>query len=538
VLGPTDEIPPRMLGVKKLVSPVRYFDERLLRTLLWTSGRYVAPLAAVIARSHPPRVASEEESTDEPQPPAESSPSPQARSEILDGYRGSERLLEALADGSGSFLVRPAPEDEVAIVVELVRRCLAGGRRAVVAVPEARPIPATAAAVSAIDGVRTARMLAGDRRTRFRAWLDSRDAEVVVGTRPTVFAPVERLGLIVVCREGHPGHREDRLPYHHAREVAIERAEIDRATCVLLAVSPSAEASRSIANVIEPRSRRWPPVQVVAPRSPQLTKTVKQLRRGFVLSLVPGAGTAQICRNCGALAACARCGGRIRLAEGSLECVVCGAQGRCARCGSSDLAVRPGGRERVEEWVGRTSAVRLRKGTPSPSGEGCWIGGAESVRDVGTLDLDGVVILDASIAEARTGIEGRERVLTTMMEAVAWARPKGGAIVQARVPSDPLVQALVLGNPSRFNADESARRAAAGFPVGHPVFRVTGNPSLAERLSRLEPTTLLETTRDGSTVCLLALEPGRVEAFGRSVRQLATEGIVERVQADPQMEDR
>jgi len=37
---------------------------------------------------------------------------------------------------------------------------------------------------------------------------------------------------------------------------------------------------------------------------------------------------------------------------------------------------------------------------------------------------------------------------------------------------------------------------------------------------------------------LLALEPGRVEAFGRSVRQLATEGIVERVQADPQMEDR
>src|SRR5205823_11416549 len=60
VLGPTDDIPPRMLKVHKLVSPVRFFDERGLELLLWVSARYVAPLAAVIARSHPPRVASED----------------------------------------------------------------------------------------------------------------------------------------------------------------------------------------------------------------------------------------------------------------------------------------------------------------------------------------------------------------------------------------------------------------------------------------------------------------------------------------------
>ena len=60
VLGPTGDVPRRVLRVKKLVSPVRFFDGPMLQLLLWVSERYVAPLASVITRSHPPRVASEE----------------------------------------------------------------------------------------------------------------------------------------------------------------------------------------------------------------------------------------------------------------------------------------------------------------------------------------------------------------------------------------------------------------------------------------------------------------------------------------------
>ena len=66
VLGPTDDRPPRMLAVKKVVSPVRFFDERQLALFRWVGERYVAPLAAVIARAVPPRVASEEVERDLP----------------------------------------------------------------------------------------------------------------------------------------------------------------------------------------------------------------------------------------------------------------------------------------------------------------------------------------------------------------------------------------------------------------------------------------------------------------------------------------
>src|SRR5204862_321677 len=61
VLGPAQDVPGgRLLRVKKLRSRVRFFDPDMLGLLRWASERYLAPLASVIERSHPPRVAGEE----------------------------------------------------------------------------------------------------------------------------------------------------------------------------------------------------------------------------------------------------------------------------------------------------------------------------------------------------------------------------------------------------------------------------------------------------------------------------------------------
>ncbi len=60
VLEATRDVPARMLDVTKAVSPVRFFDADLLGLARWVSERYVAPLATVLGRMAPPRVASEE----------------------------------------------------------------------------------------------------------------------------------------------------------------------------------------------------------------------------------------------------------------------------------------------------------------------------------------------------------------------------------------------------------------------------------------------------------------------------------------------
>jgi primosomal protein N' len=107
--------------------------------------------------------------------------------------------------------------------------------------------------------------------------------------------------------------------------------------------------------------------------------------------------------------------------------------------------------------------------------------------------------------------------------------------VQSSHPADPAVQALVRGNPDRFLARERELRAAAGFPVGAPVFRVTGGRGLEEAIAEHRPLTSLVTARGDRTTCLVVLTPERAPDFGRSMRELAIRGMVERVEAEPHL---
>ena len=548
VLGPIDDLPKRMLVVKKVVSPVSFFDERRLALFRWVSERYVAPLASVIARAVPPRVASEEGGFDRADGGGDTTapgggPRPGA---VLPGYRGGGRCLEAVGRGDGAFVARPAPDDEQALAVDAVAACLDGGRRAIVLVPEAAPVPSTAAALLDAFGDRTALFLGGGKRSRYRTWLEIAAGrhEIVIGTRPAVFAPVDRLGLIYLARESHPAHREDRAPYYHGRDVALARSRLEGAVCVLAAACPSAEASALGLPAVEPAVRRWPPVEVVRPgpggRAPRLVKALATTRRGFVFSPLPGYGVAQVCRTCGEPAACASCGGMLRAAVGAVACIVCGAPGRCRSCGGTSFGLRRGGAEDVEEWAGRAAPVpvrRLSEHEPArlPTGDEILVGGPDDVRDLGSGDLDLVAILDADLADRRPGLAARERSLATWMEAVGWARPRGRAIVQASNPGDPLVQALVRGNPDRFHSDEMRRRREAGLPVGAAVFRVTGTADLETEVRPFDPSTLLVSVSAGRTVCLLALAPERVSELGRRLRELAAGGVVERVEAEPHL---
>lgn len=547
VLGPTRDVPSRVLAVRKAVSPVRFFDDEGLALARWMSARYVSPLAAVLARMTPPRVASEEVlPTAPPRPVAEAG---RSSSPALGDYADAAGLLASLRSpraGANAYLVRPAPDREARDAVELVGSCLRSGRRAIVIVPEAAPVPATAAAIVDVFGDRVALFLGGSKRSRFRMWLDVQAGayDVVVGTRPAVFAPLQTLGLVVVSRESHPAHREDRAPYYHVRDVALERARVAGAVGVLLAMAPSSEAAALGLAEVAPRRRSWPPVEVVRPgpegRAPRLMRALKTARRAFVFSPLAGYGIAAVCRSCGAPAKCAACHGLLRAESGAVTCVVCEAPGRCAGCGGRSFGIRRGGEERVEEWASRATPTPVhRLGAAErarlPRDGEVLVGGPDDVRDLGAGNLDLVAILDADLAERRPGLTARERALTTWMEAVAWAYPDGRAVVQATHTNDPAVQSLVQGNLARFHADEARRRAAAGFPVGCAVFRVAGTAASEEPLRALDPVTMLVTTLGEQTVCLLALDPERVPAFGDAIRTLAARDVVTRVEAEPHL---
>jgi len=562
VLGRTSDAPDRVLPVVKAVSPVRFFDSSLLELYRWMSERYVSPLAAVIGRSVPPRVAGEEmagvDGGDDqrggrvaPSAPSRRRRAPApvdtaVRPVLSDGYANGGRLLDAVRGGSGTFLVRTAPGEDAELAVECVGAALDAARTAIVIVPEVDPLPATVEAMLGAFAGEVAGFFGGDKRSRYRMWLDIARGRyrVVVGTRPGVFAPLPNLGLVYVAREHHARHREERAPYFHVREVAVTRARIAGAVCVLASVMPSLEALALSRVDVESKQRRWPPVEVVSPgfegRATRLVRAVQAARRAFLYEPVRGYGTARVCRACGEPASCAACGGSLRSERGSLRCVVCEAPGRCASCGSSDFGIARGGAERVQEWARGVAGVPVSHvgpgDRPRPPGDPeVLVGGLDAVKDFGEVGLDVVGILNADASLRRPGIASRERALSAWAEAAAWAWPRGRVIVQSSRPNDHAVQALVTGKPERFARIETPRRAEAGFPVGAPVFRVVGSADLEAELSRVPHLTLLASSLAEQTVCLLAVDPADVAQLGEHLRRLAHRGVVTRAEAEPHL---
>jgi len=509
----------------------------MLELLGWVRARYISPLATVIERAHPPRVVGEEGP--------------------VDGVaRAEERSPEHPAQPGVTTWLRPLPGGEATACVGTIETCVAAGNRAILLVPEAEPLPATARAVLEAFGDRAVSFLGGDARARYRTWLDIRMGayDVVVATRPGVFAPVRALGLIWISREVHPGHREDRAPYYHVREVAMARARLEGAACVLASLSPSVETAAAIEQGTIGVSRparsseraAAPLVETTPPegedRSPRLATLLKRARSAALVVSRRGYGVARVCRTCSEPAKCARCGGPIVAERGAAACRVCAAPGACANCGGGSFGIERGGAERVAQWAGHIATIPVRldagDGCAPPGAGSVLVGTAAAVKDVGAVHLDLVAILDPDRALARPGVHAAEQSLATWMEAAAWTGPRltgGRVLVQTRKAGHPAIQALVRWEPLPYLSGEGARRSEAGFPPGHPVYRIAGRGDLAGALRAAGAHTVLSTSAESGTLCLVAVPPDRLDGFRREVLKLVAEGDVERVEAEPQL---
>ena len=131
------------------------------------------------------------------------------------------------------------------VYFEAVKRTLEAGRQAVVLVPEIALTPATLARFEERFPGRVAVLHSQLTVRQHRlAWERVRrgEADIVVGSRSALFAPVRRPGLVILDEEHEPSYRQDNNPRYHAREVALWWGQLARAPIVLGSATPDVES--------------------------------------------------------------------------------------------------------------------------------------------------------------------------------------------------------------------------------------------------------------------------------------------------------
>ncbi len=161
-----------------------------------------------------------------------------AYDKIADGIRKESFVTYLLHGVTGS--------GKTQVYIEAIRTALELNKTAIVLVPEISLTPQTVHRFKAHFGEKVvslhSRMSIGE---RYDAWrmIRAKKYSVVIGPRSAIFAPLERLGLIVVDEEQEGSFKQfDQTPRYHARDVAIMRASFAGAAVVLGSATPSIES--------------------------------------------------------------------------------------------------------------------------------------------------------------------------------------------------------------------------------------------------------------------------------------------------------
>jgi len=444
-----------------------------------------------------------------------------------------EEILPALERGKGRFLLHGVTgSGKTEVFLHAVRRTLEMDKSAIILVPEIALTPQMVSwfrgRFGAVAAVLHSRLSPGE---RFDEWRRIRrgEARVVIGARSAVFAPAERLGLIVVDEEHESTYLSDHHPRYDAREVAESRCAREGAGLILASATPSilsfARARRGDYTLLEmPRrvkDRPLPEVTITDMRqelengnrsvlSRDLIRGLKEtLERGEQAMLLinrRGYHSFVSCRKCGYVVKCPNCDvsmtihvredGGESAGENLLRCHYCGKTlplpTRCPECGSAYIRYFGAGTQKVDAEV-----KRLFPGTPTARMDVDTTGGKDGHARIletfrsgrariltGTqmiakgLDFPQVTLVGVIAADMTLNLpdyRSRERTFQLLTQ-VAGRAGRGGrpgrVIIQTYKPEDPVIQLAARQDYRAFFEQEFARRRISLYPPFTALARV------------------------------------------------------------------
>src|SRR5579862_1467907 len=433
-----------------------------------------------------------------------------------------KRIEAALAAGeaSGFLLQGVTGSGKTEVYLRALQTALEMGRQAIVLVPEIALTPQTAERFQSRLGRERVAVLASDEAPGERAeiWRAIREGkiDVVVGARSALYAPLPRLGIIVVDEEHDSSYKSPAAPRYHARDAAIALARVTRSTIILGSATPCFESYTAAKQgelthlVLTKRATGQPMPEIavvdlnrenveqeryaIVSRmlNVELEKTLSRGEQAILFMNRRGFSTVNTCLRCGFTEKCDRCDIALTSHQGGkfLVCHYCNKMkpmsNTCSACGSPGLKLWGLGTERVEEVIRalfpdrKERIARMDSDTMKTSEKYAQVLGAfkEGKIDIliGTqmiakgLDFPSVTLVGVLLADTALHMpdfRNRERTFQLISQVAGRAGRSalgGRVIVQTYLPGDNSIKYAVAYDFESFYLEEMKERKAFGYP--------------------------------------------------------------------------
>lgn len=408
------------------------------------------------------------------------------------------------------------------VYLHAIQKALANKRTALMLVPEISLTPQMVRQVKQRFGsdvaVLHSGLSAGEKYDEWRR-IRRNEAQVVVGARSAIFAPLDNIGIIIIDEEHESSYKQEDNPRYHARNVALIRSKYHHCPVVLGSATPSlasrARAQKGLYQLIRLTKRAnqksLPEVNLIDLKqvrfaggqfdlSIDLVENIKEKlakkEQAILLLNRRGFANFMLCRDCGFVLKCPNCDISLTYHKNThqMQCHYCNHQEPipqfCPNCQSKQIRFLGTGTEKVQEelqeLIPQARILRMdvdttrRKGSYKKilesfeAGEADILLGTQMIAkglDFPNVTLVGVINADISLqVPAFNASEKTFDLLTQVSGRAGRAQKKGEVFIQTYNPDHYAIQLAQTQSYEEFYRKEMFIRRQGNYP---PFFYTT-----------------------------------------------------------------
>ncbi|WP_283096051.1 primosomal protein N' [Apilactobacillus xinyiensis] len=421
------------------------------------------------------------------------------------------------------------------VYLQTIQKALVNGKTALMLVPEISLTPQIVNRVKGRFGELVAVLHSGlSKGERYDEWrrINEGKAQVVVGARSAIFAPLKNIGVIIMDEEHDPSYKQDDNPRYQTREVAKWRGNYNNCPVVLGSATPSLEsrarASKKVYQLLKlPRrinNHKLPNVNVVDMReelakngqedfSEPLLSAIKQrlFKNEQVVLMLNRRGFSSfvMCRDCGFVLKCPNCDISLTLHMDtySMKCHYCGHEEPipkvCVNCKSRKIRYYGTGTQKAQKellkLIPEAKIIRMDVDTTRKKGahekllnrfgnnEANILLGTQMIAkglDFPNVTLVGVLNADTSLdlPDFRSS-ERTFQLLTQVSGRAGRAEKEGQVYIQTFNPDNYAIQLAKQQNYEKFYAREMHIRHEMNYPPYYFTIKITANGGQEQRVA-------------------------------------------------------